>query len=244
MKKLKNSLTSVASITLLSLLSVQNANSMGLRSFVALPIDKHGYVIRFSYEHLTGGNRDNFITSAAYGLSSDQALLFGIPYKIKPSDGDRFGDLSALYRHTVIQDDFFSGTSRLALLAGAIIPSDNDRDPAVQAGFVYTFFKDRYEFDIDALYQAGVDNRLDSGRYDISWQYRLSPSLYPDWGIESELNTVTELNGRWKEGNEITHQITIGLQLVNPAWVIEGGFVKNLNNNNDLSFLLSTRFHF
>ena len=68
--------------------------------------------------------------------------------------------------------------------------------------------------------------------------------MYPDWGIESELNTVTELNGRWKEGNEITHQITIGLQLVNPAWVIEGGFVKNLNNNNDLSFLLSTRFHF
>lgn len=243
MKKLKNSLTSVASITLLSLLSVQNANSMGLRSFVALPIDKHGYVIRFSYEHLTGGNRDNFITSAAYGLSSDQALLFGVPYKLKPSDGDHFGDLSALYRHTIIQDDFFSGTSRLALLAGAIVSSDNDRDPAVQAGFVYTFFKDRYEFDIDALYQAGVDSRPDSGRYDISWQYRLLPAFYPDWGIESELNTVTELNGRWKEGNEITHQVTIGLQLVNPTWVIEGGFVKSLNNN-DLSFLLSTRFHF
>lgn len=244
MIKLKISIKSIASITLVSMLNVQTANSMSLRSFVALPIDQHGYVVRFSFEHLTGGDRDTFITSAAYGLTHDKALLIGIPYKVKPSDGDRFGDLSALYRHTVIQDDFFSGTSRLALLAGAIVPSDNDRDPAVQVGFVYTFFKNRYEVDIDALYQAGVDNRPDSGRYDISWQYRLSPSFYPDWGIESELNAVTELNGRWKEGNEITHQVTIGLQLVNPTWVIEGGFVKDLNNNNDLSLLLSTRFHF
>ena len=244
MKKLKNNFKSIASITLVSMLNVQSANSMVLRSFVALPVDLHGYVVRFSYEHIAGGDRNNFITSGAYGLSNDQALLFGIPYKVTPSDGDRFGDLSALYRHTVIQNDFFSGTSRLALLAGAIVPSDNDRDPAVQTGFVYTFFKDRYEFDIDALYQAGVDNRPDSGRYDLSMQYRLSPAFYPDWGIESELNTVTELNGRWKEGNEITHQVTIGLQLVNRTWVIEGGLVKNLSNNNDLSFILSTRIHF
>lgn len=47
-----------------------------------------------------------------------------------------------------------------------------------------------------------------------------------------------------RKGNEITHQVTIGLQLVNPKWVLEGGLVKNLNNNNDLSLLLSTRIHF
>lgn len=244
MKKLKNSIKSITSITLVSLLNMQSVNSMGLRTFVALPIDLHGYVVRFSYEHLTGGDRDNFITSAAYGLTNDKALLIGIPYKLSSNNGDSFGDLSALYRHTVIQDDFFSGTSRLALLGGAIVPNNSVRDPAVQAGFVYTFFKDRYEFDIDALYQAGVDNRPDSGRYDISWQYRLSPSFYPYWGIEPELNAITELNGRWEEGNEVTHQITIGLQLVNPTWVIEGGFVKNISNNNDLSVMLSTRFHF
>lgn len=68
--------------------------------------------------------------------------------------------------------------------------------------------------------------------------------IYPDWGIESELHAVAELNGRWSKGNELTHQVTIGLQWVNPTWVVEGGFVKNINNNNDLSFLLSTRFHF
>ncbi|NQY88227.1 MAG: hypothetical protein HRT51_10865 [Colwellia sp.] len=244
MKKIKNSIKSIASMTLIAMLNIQSANSMGLRSLVALPINLHGYVVRFSYQHLTAGDRDNFIISTAYGLSNDQALLLGIPYQEKPNDGARFGDLSALYRHTVIQNDFFSGTSRLALLAGAIVPSDHDRDPAVQAGFVYTFFKDRYEVDIDVLYQTGIDNRLNSGRYDLSWQYRLSPSLYPDWGVESEIHAVTELNGRWQEGNEITHQVTIGLQLINPTWVIEGGFIKNLNNNNDSSFLLSARFHF
>ncbi|WP_019029994.1 hypothetical protein [Colwellia piezophila] len=244
MTKLKNSLTAIVTITLLSLLNVQHANTMALRSFVALPIDKYGYIVRFSYQHLIDGDSGNFITSVAYGLSNKQALLFGIPYKVTPNDEDRVGDLSALYRHTVIQHDFLSGTSRLALLTGAIVPHVKDRDPAIQAGFVYSFFKDRYEFDIDALYQAGVDNRPDSGRYDISWQYRLSPSVYPDWGIASELHVVTELNGRWQEGNKITQQVTVGLQMVHPRWVIEGGFVKNLSNNNDLSAILSARFHF
>jgi len=244
MKNRKNSVKLIASLTLASLFNVQSASSMGLRSFVALPVDLGGYVVRFSYEHLTGGDKDAFITSAAYGLTNDKTLLLGIPYNISSSDGDSFGDLSALYRYTILQDDFFSGTSRLALLGGAIVPSDNVRDPVVQAGFVYTFFENRHEFDVDALYQAGIDNRPDSGRYDISWQYRLSPSTYPDWGIESELNAVTELNGRWREGNKITHQVTIGLQLINPTWVIEGGIIKDINNDNELSIILSTRFHF
>ncbi|MCJ8319475.1 MAG: hypothetical protein MJK12_07565 [Colwellia sp.] len=223
---------------------MQTANTMGLRSLVALPIDKHGYIVRFSYLHLISDDSANFITSVAYGLSNKQALLFGMPYNVRTSEDASFGDLSALYRHTVIQHDFFSGTSRLALLAGAIVPSNNDRNPAIQTGLVYTLFKDRYEIDIDVLYQVGLDNRADSGRYDISWQYRLSPSLYPDWGIASELHLVTELNGRWQQENKITHQVTIGFQWVNPTWVIEGGIVKDLNHNNDLSYLLSTRFHF
>ncbi len=217
---------------------------MGLRSLVALPIDLGGSVIRFSYEHLTDGGRDVFISSAAYGLTKDNALLIGVPYQVTPSDGERFGDLSVLFRHTVLQDDFFSGTSRLALLAGVVVPSDNEREPAVQAGFVYTFFKNKNEFDIDLLYQLGIDNRPDHGRYDLSWQYRISPSLLPDWGIVSQLNTVAELNGRWQQGNEMTHQVTLGLQWVNPRWVIEGGAIKSITNNHELSLILSTRFHF
>ena len=111
MKNLKNKVKSAAWIVLASLVNVQAAYSMGLRSFVALPIDLHGKVVRFSYEHLTGGDRGTFVTSAAYGLTNDKALLIGIPYKLSSNDEDSFGDLSALYRHTVLRDDLFAGIS-------------------------------------------------------------------------------------------------------------------------------------
>ncbi|QFU22161.1 hypothetical protein FM038_008345 [Shewanella eurypsychrophilus] len=244
MKYLKYRVKAIVYLTLLLLFNVQGVNSMGLRSFVALPVDKSGYVVRFSYEGSVDGGRDTFITSAAYGLSRNNALLIGIPYTLSSTDGSGVGDLSAIYRLTVLQDDFYAGTSRLALLAGALVPGTNARDPAVQAGFVYTHFKNRHEFDIDLLYQAGVAQRPDSGRYDISWQYRLSPSARPDWGIVSELNLVTELNGRWNEVDKLTHQLTLGLQWVNPRWVIEGGFIQNISNNNNSTIILSTRFHF
>ena len=76
----------IASLTLISLLNVQNVYSMGLRSFVALPLDIDGYVVRFSYEHLTTHDIGIFITSAAYGLTHNQTLLFAIPYT-KASSG-------------------------------------------------------------------------------------------------------------------------------------------------------------
>lgn len=217
---------------------------MGLRSFVALPIEKDGAVIRFSFEHANDEDTDSLIVNAAYGLSANQTLLLGLPYRLSPSGGDRQGDLSALYRHIIWQDDSFAGTDRLGLLIGAIVPTENDRDFAAQAGFVFTHFKNRNEIDIDALYQAGMDDREDSGRYDISWQYRLSPEERPDWGITQELNSVLELNGRWREGNNTVHQITAGLQLVNQKWVIEGGISKEISNGNELRYILSTRFHF
>ena len=124
------------------------------------------------------------------------------------------------------------------------MPTENDRDTAVQAGFVFTHFKNRNEIDVDFLYQLGIDNRLDSGRYDLSWQYRLFPVDRPNWGFASELNTVVELNGRWAEDNTVTHQLTLGLQWIHQKVVIEGGMVNDLNNANETRFILSTRFHF
>lgn len=94
------------------------------------------------------------------------------------------------------------------------------------------------------MYQLGIDNRLDSGRYDLSWQYRLFPVDRPNWGFASELNTVVELNGRWAEDNTVTHQLTLGLQWIHQKVVIEGGMVNDLNNANETRFILSTRFHF
>jgi len=166
------------------------------------------------------------------------------PYRLTPTGGNRQGDVSALYRHIVWQQDSFSGTDRLGLLGGAIVPTVSNRDAAVQAGFVFTHFKNRHEIDVDGLYQSGQGSRADSGRYDLSWQYRLSPSDRLDWGISQELNSVLELNGRWNEGNNITHQLTLGLQWIHPKLVIEGGVTKDLNNTNEVRYILSTRFHF
>jgi hypothetical protein len=149
-----------------------------------------------------------------------------------------------LYRQTLWQSDTASGTNRFAFLGGFIIPTDSNRDGAAQAGFVFTHFKDKHEIDIDALYLNGFNNRNDSGRYDISWQYRLNPKILPDWGIENEIYSVLEINGRWKQGNKTSQQITAGLTWVKPKWVIEGGLVKELNNQKDTHLIISTRFHF
>ncbi|HHL18459.1 MAG TPA: hypothetical protein ENJ33_01850 [Thiothrix sp.] len=228
----------------IGLLSADNAYSMGLRSFVALPVEKEGTVVRFSVEHAQDADTDTLISSAAYGMSAKQTLLVGIPYRLSPAGKDRQGDVSVLYRQIVKQQDRYAGTKRFALLGGAIIPTKKERDVALQTGFVYTQFHQRHEVDADVLYQLGTSNRKDSGRYDLSWQYRLLPIERPDWGTVTEINSVIELNGRWQEGNNITHQATIGLQWVQAKWVFEGGVVKDLNNDNELRYLISTRFHF
>lgn len=226
------------------LTGIYPAHGMGLRSFVALPVEKNGAVIRFAFEHANEPNTDVLSTSAAYGLNAGQTLLLGVPYRLSPSGADQQGDLSLLYRHIVWQKNRLSGTSRLGLLGGAITPAGSDRNAAIQTGFVFTHFKGRHEIDVDALYQAGIENRPDSGRYDISWQYRLSPAEFPDWGIPSGLNSVLELNGRWDTVSGSVQQVTTGLQWVHRKWVIEGGITQDLNVTKDLSYLLSTRFHF
>jgi hypothetical protein len=228
----------------ISLLSANNAYSMGLRSFVALPVEKGGTVVRFSVEHAKDAGTDTLISSTAYGISAKQTLLVGIPYQLSPAGNKRQGDVSVLYRHIVKQQDRYIGTKRFALLGGVILPTEKERDVALQAGFVYTQFFHRHEIDGDALYQLGTSDRKDSGRYDLSWQFRLLPIERPEWGIATELNSVVEFNGRWQEGKSTTHQVTIGLQWVQAKWVFEGGAVKDLNNENELRYLLSTRFHF
>jgi len=234
----------VICLGVLGLGNVNNIYAMGLRSFVALPVEKGGAVIRLAVERADDADTDTLITSAAYGISSKQALLLGMPNRLSPSGGNRRGDLSVLYRHILWQDDSLSGTNRLGFLGGVIIPADDERDGAVQTGFVFTHFKNRNEIDVDALYQAGSHHRLDSGRYDISWQYRLLPIERADWGIAQELNSVLELNGRWTEGHNTTHQVTVGLQWIHSKWVLEGGVAQDMINGDETRYILSVRFHF
>ncbi len=218
--------------------------SMGLRSFVALPVEKGGAVARIQIERAEDADRDILIGNAAWGLSARQTLLFGVPYRLSPAGDKRLGDVSMLFRQMLTQKDQHAGTRRLGLLGGAIAPTDSDRDAAIQGGAVYTAFWRRHEIDIDALYQAGLGKRGDSGRYDLSWQYRLTPAERPVWGIPSEINSVLEWNGRWQKGNDTTRQITAGLQWVHAGWVLEGGVAQDLNNARETRLLISTRFHF
>ena len=60
------------------------------------------------------------------------------------------------------------GTSRLGLLGGVVIPTDSDRDARLQAGAVATFYRQRHEWDLDALWIEGLGDANDSARYDIS----------------------------------------------------------------------------
>jgi hypothetical protein len=226
----------------IGLLASPAAQSMGLRSFVALPVEQHGSVLRLALEQ--SGETDVFMTGLAYGIGPSQTLLLGMPYRLSPAGDGQLGDISALYRHTLWRRDEFFGTRRLALLAGVLLPTTDDRDGGLQAGGVFTQVVDRHEIDIDALYQPGLEDRPDAGRYDISWQYRMSPADHPTWGIAPEWHGVVELNGRWQRGEEITHQLTLGLQRISQDWVIEAAIVRDLNREQNIHTIFGIRFHF
>ena len=219
------------------------AYGMGMRSLVALPVEKNGVVVRAIAEHNTQTNSNNLTANVAFGIKHTQTVLMALPYRLSSGDGDHLGDAGMLYRQIVSQVDTHVGTQRVGLLGGVIIPTNSERDSALQAGAVYTLFRGRNEIDIDALYQQGLNERDNAARYDISWQHRISPSEYPQWGITKEWSVVTELGGRWKQGNRTIHQFTLGLQWVSKRWVIEGGAVQDLNTPHQTSLLFSVRFH-
>jgi len=229
--------------TTLAMISTDTA-AMGLRSFVALPLEKNGTVLRLFDVYNFDRDINGLTTSLAYGLSGKQTLFLSLPYRISPSGPDRFGDVNLLYRHVVWQVDDNSGTSRLGLLGGVAIPTDKRRDVGAEVGAVATFYHQRHEWDLDALWVQGLDNAPNAARYDVSWQYRLTPAHYPEWGQASEWDVVLELNGRWAEGGTMVHQVTIGLQWIHRRWVLEGGFVQDLNGPQESRLLVGTRIHF
>ena len=220
------------------------ALAMGIRSLVALPVEKDGAVVRLALNHDQQADSTTLITSAAYGINARQTLLMALPYRLSPAGKDRQGDASVLYRHIVWQQDYFQGTDRLGLLAGVLIPGQDNSDTALQGGLVFSRFINRHEIDLDALYRTGMGERADTGRFDISWQYRLFPRQHADWGIGEEFYSVVELNGRWHQENGMTRQMTLGVQWVKAAWVVEGAMIKNITNSQQDQYLLSTRFHF
>ena len=62
--------------------------------------------------------------------------------------------------------------------------------------------------------------------------------------VRGLVDAVVELGGRWQEGTNTTHQLTLGLQRIAGHWVVEGGIVRDLNAPHNTGYLLSVRLHF
>ncbi len=218
---------------------------MGLRSFVALPINKGGVVTRLVLDEIPETSNDKLTSNLAYGFDNKQTFFLAMLYRISSGEGDRLGDISLLYRNILWQNIDSTNPTRFGLLLGGVAPTDSDRDPRASAGFVVTHINDKHEIDVDALWQYGIDDAPNTLRYDLSWQYRIYPQEYPEWGLSSLVNTVFEFAGRGVEGNTVVQQVTGGLQwVVTPRWVLEGGVTQDLNGPDDTNYIVSARFHF
>ena len=77
--KVKRSLACALPVLVLSL---PMAHGMGLRSFVALPVEKGGAVLRAAIEHNADTDNNLSMVSVAYGVSHRQTFLFGVPYHL------------------------------------------------------------------------------------------------------------------------------------------------------------------
>lgn len=217
--------------------------AMGLRTFVALPLEQGGMVFRLQDLETLNSNKNIAIANFAYGITGKQTLFFGIPYRLSPSGKNRPGDLSVLYRYTAWQKDFKDGTYRLGLLGGGLIPTTNASNGGAQGGTVTTFYKGRHELDLDALWGQGFGKSPNRTRYDVSYQFRLSPAEYPETGFSPEWWAVVEYNGRWQQNQNLIHQTTVGLQWIHATWVLEGGVIQDINGPYDTQFIVSIRIH-
>jgi len=221
-----------------------NLFAMGLRSFVALPLEQGGIVLRLQDIDNLQSDRNIAIANIALGITGKQALLFGMPYRLSPSGLNRSGDISFLYRYTAWQQDYAGGSNRIGLLGGGLIPTNKTSNGGIQVGAVATFYKGRHELDVDGLWGEGFRRKSpDRAQYDISYQFRITPAEYPESGLSAEWDAVVEYNGRWIEGKTLVHQATVGLQWIHPTWVIEGAVIKDINTPHDCQLMISVRYH-
>lgn len=230
-------------VTLVLLLLAQASWALGLRTFVAVPVAKGDWILRA----LNANNFDSKVNvqefAAVYGLDNRNTFFVIQPTRLHPSGPNRTGDLNLLYRYTLFTNDRENGTTRLGVLAGGLIATSSNSNGGAQAGLVGTHFSGRNEIDADVIYKEGFGRSLNTTRYDLSWQYRIFPSEYPDDDLPSSWNTVLEYNGRWIETTHLVHQVTAGLQWVHPTWIIEGGLFKDINTPHNLGLITSFRLH-
>jgi hypothetical protein len=214
---------------------------LGLRAFVAVPLAKGDWMLRELYMNNDTAKMEVMMTAVGYGITAKDMIMVMAPAVVKPAKNPSISNVTVLYRRTLFQKDTADTTLRLGLLAGAdiatsstVTTSGNSATTknlygATDAGLVATYFKGRNQFDVDYLYKVGEQSRINSYQYDTSWQYRLSPAEFSEWGLGHMINAVVEYSGRWNNVTELVHQGTLGLQYVSGQLVVEGGVVQDLN---------------
>lgn len=228
----------------LACLTGNSSQAGGLRSLVALPLEPGGIITRIQVLKWSSPDDMTVAGTVMYGLTTNQTLILRAPYQDVEGGNDGFGYLTGLYRHTIYQRDEPSATRRMALIGGFRVPTDSSLDPQVSAGLVTTIYRGRSEWDVDFVWMEALGQSGNNGRYDVSWQYRLTPVEYPEWGIPSEWQSVIELGGRYTQGSETVHQLTVGALSVHPSWVLETGIVQDLNGPHATALLLGFRKRF
>jgi len=216
----------------------------GLRSLVALPLAPGSVVARLQ---IVGSSTPDNLTIAGtvmYGLTTRQTLIISVPYRHLEFGNDGFGYVTGFYRGTMYQHDEPNATRRIAVIGGLRMPTDGNHDPQIAAGLVATVYRHRSEWDFDIVWMQGLGRSGNNARYDVSWQYRLTPSEYPEWGMPTEWDSVLELGGRYVEGSGMVHQLTVGALWVHPGWVLEAGIIQDLNGPEATSILVGIRSHF
>ncbi|MBD3608940.1 MAG: hypothetical protein HUJ30_00140, partial [Gammaproteobacteria bacterium] len=133
-------------------------------------------------------------------------------------------------------------TVMAALLAGVLISEQSDNSP--QFGGAITYSRGRSEIDFSAFWRQGTGMMTDMKRYDLSWQYRLVPSVRPDWESVPEWYGVIELGARWMDEPSIPHQLTVGIQRLAGPLVLEGGVVMPVEGDADNQYIMSARYRF
>ena len=234
----------LACLLALAYLPGHAANAGGIRSLVALPLESGGIIARLQAIGSSSPDNTTVAGTVLYGLTRRQTLIISVPYRDLEFGDNGFGYVTGLYRGTVYQHDEPNATSRVAVIAGLRLPTDSNLDPQIAAGLVATVYKQRSEWDFDLVWMEGLGRSGNNARYDVSWQYRLTPSEYPEWGIPTEWEAVVELGGRYAQGSEMVHQLTVGALWVHPDWVLEAGIIQDLNGPDVTSLLLGIRKHF
>ncbi len=217
------------------------AQAMGLRSFVALPLERGGTATRVLLERDPRGGLTRATLDLAYGIDGRRTLFVSLPWQDAGTGARRAGG-GLLARVVVRQADAGTDTRRLALLAGATAAPAGKAGSGLQAGAVATLRHGRREWDADVLLRRGFGDLRDGARYDLSWQYRLAPARYGR--SLRETDAIVELNGRWTEGARTLNQVTLGLQEVRRRWALGAGLVRDLGAPRHTRAVLSLRWHF